>query len=338
MNNIRNNLPKEVSMHDKLVRTIRTAIIEKENLTKSEKEKVASTLGDILCLGKESVYRRLRGDVRFSFEEVVLISQSLGFSVDNIIGSQVDERAIFELNVIDSHQINTDYMNKIEGCSALLRKSILMGNSTLKCAFNSLPFIFYLHYDNLAKFRLFKWAYQVMKMQSLPYKDFQIEKQVSLAQRAFISEIRKINESHIIINQDMFSSIFRDVNYFHTLNMLDSEDLKLIKAELNELLSEIECISISGLYKNSDSNVALYLCNVDIDASYLLLENNNFIHSHFVLYGINGISSSDPNVCKMHTQWIDSLKRYSTLITYGGEIQRYKFFQEQRRLINAAFT
>ncbi|SBW06773.1 helix-turn-helix domain-containing protein [uncultured Dysgonomonas sp.] len=336
--NVGINSMKETSAHDRLIRTIRTAITEKENLTKSEKEKVASVLGDILCLGKESVYRRLRGEVRFSFEEVAQISQALGFSVDNIIGSQVDKKAIFELNLVDMTHININYAKRIEEYVSLASRFGALENSTFKCAFNSLPFIFFLHYDSLAKFRLFKWSYQIIRIQSLPYKDFTIEKELTNAHRAFVSEIRKVKNSQIIINHDMFASVIRELNYFYDLNLLDAEDMELIKSELNEVISEIENISISGIYNNTDSNIAVYLCNIDIDATYLLLESNNTSRSHIALYGIGGINSIDPSICKSHALWIESLKRYSTLITFGGEIQRHKFFQEQRKLINTKLS
>ncbi|MFV0417316.1 MAG: hypothetical protein ACK5KT_01115 [Dysgonomonas sp.] len=178
------------TVHNKLINAIRTVIVEKETLTKSEKEKVASVLSDILCLGKESVYRRLRGEVRFSFEEVALISRSLGFSVDNIIGSQISEKAIFEINLVDAHQINVAYIKRLEEHTKNLKKINKNKDSRLKCAFSNLPFFFYLHYDNLSKLRLFKNAYQINKVHPLPFKDFYVEKDAVNIQKVFVSELK----------------------------------------------------------------------------------------------------------------------------------------------------
>ena len=47
---------------------------------------LANSLMEILCMGKEAIYRRLRGEVAFTFEEVSLISQHLGISLDKIVG------------------------------------------------------------------------------------------------------------------------------------------------------------------------------------------------------------------------------------------------------------
>ena len=51
-----------------------------------EKQNLAGYLADTLCMGKEAVYRRLRGEVSFTLEEVALISRRLGISIDQIIG------------------------------------------------------------------------------------------------------------------------------------------------------------------------------------------------------------------------------------------------------------
>ena len=62
------------------------------NLIEVMKEKIpdggnlANTLMDILYIGKEAVYRRLRGEVPFTLNEASIISKKLGVSLDQIVG------------------------------------------------------------------------------------------------------------------------------------------------------------------------------------------------------------------------------------------------------------
>ena len=65
---------------NELISTMKERIPQDMNL--------ANTLADILCMGKEAVYRRLRGEVSFTIDEVALLSQKLGISIDQIVGSQ----------------------------------------------------------------------------------------------------------------------------------------------------------------------------------------------------------------------------------------------------------
>ena len=57
---------------------------------------------DILYLGKEATYRRLRGEVPFTFAEVATISQHMGISLDKIVGADLNDNAIVNLNMLQT--------------------------------------------------------------------------------------------------------------------------------------------------------------------------------------------------------------------------------------------
>ena len=77
---------------NELISTMKERIPQDMNL--------ANTLADILCMGKEAVYRRLRGEVSFTIDEVALLSQKLGISIDQIVGSHVSNKVTFDLNLL----------------------------------------------------------------------------------------------------------------------------------------------------------------------------------------------------------------------------------------------
>lgn len=84
------------------------------NLIEAMKEKLplkgqlADMLMDTLYIGKEAVYRRLRGEVPFTLQESALISRKLGISLDKIIGlsfkSINPEKPYVPLNKNDAFQ------------------------------------------------------------------------------------------------------------------------------------------------------------------------------------------------------------------------------------------
>ena len=61
---------------------------------------LANTLMDILYIGKEAVYRRLRGEVPFTLNEASIISKKLGVSLDQIVGISYTNNAMFDLNLL----------------------------------------------------------------------------------------------------------------------------------------------------------------------------------------------------------------------------------------------
>ena len=64
---------------NELISTMREVTPKEGNL--------ANVLMDILCMSKEAIYRRLRGEVAFTFSEVAIIAGELGISLDKIIGT-----------------------------------------------------------------------------------------------------------------------------------------------------------------------------------------------------------------------------------------------------------
>lgn len=78
-----------------------TGIIEAVKTKLPQKDNLANTLMDILYIGKEATYRRLRGEVPFTLAEAAILSRKLGISLDTIIGTSFRENAVFDMNIVD---------------------------------------------------------------------------------------------------------------------------------------------------------------------------------------------------------------------------------------------
>ncbi len=72
-----------------------TALIQAIHAHTPQDATPASVLMDILNIGREAAYRRLRGEVRFTFGEASALSAHLRFSLDGVMGSSVGGNALF---------------------------------------------------------------------------------------------------------------------------------------------------------------------------------------------------------------------------------------------------
>ncbi|MCD7937003.1 MAG: hypothetical protein LUG98_09105, partial [Tannerellaceae bacterium] len=66
-----------------------------------DKSKLIELLMDILCIEKDSAYRRLRGEVPFSFAEAITIGERLGISLDGLMGALYEKTKNFALQQSD---------------------------------------------------------------------------------------------------------------------------------------------------------------------------------------------------------------------------------------------
>ena len=98
-----------------------------EGLIEAIKEKIpansniANVLMDNLFIGREAVYRRLRGEVPFTLTEAAIISRKLGVSLDKMIGVSFKENAVFDMNVVHHSNPFETYYDIINKYTELLK-------------------------------------------------------------------------------------------------------------------------------------------------------------------------------------------------------------------------
>ena len=93
-------------------------------------------------MGKEAVYRRLRGEVSFTIDEVALLSQKLGISIDQIVGSHVSNKVTFDLNLLHASSALESYYEIINRYLQIFDYVKTDNTTEVFTASNSLPFVY----------------------------------------------------------------------------------------------------------------------------------------------------------------------------------------------------
>ena len=291
-------------------------------------------LSDLLNIGKESAYRRIRGEINFTFEEVATLSLNLGFSVDNIIGLKKDENALFNIHMLKNLGYLDIYVNKMLEYGRMFREMSSQGNSKARILANTLPYFFHISYKSLSKFRIYKWLYQNQKIKSNDkFTDFILPDKVLEAHRKFYSDIQNVPNVTVIMDDNIIWSTAKDIEYFFKRGLLSKEDILSLKKELLDLVDEIEQMAANGKCK-AGNKIELYVSLVDMEASYLHVESGENQFSQVRIFSISAIDSFDIELCKIQKEWIESQKRYSVLISESGEIQRFEYLNKQREYID----
>ena len=297
-------------------------------------QNLANYLTDTLYMGKEAVYRRLRGEVAFTFDEIAVISHNLGISIDQIIGNHLSNRVTFDLNLLHSPNLYESYHEIVERYLRIFSSMKEDGNAEIYSATNTIPFTLYSSYEYLSKFRLCRWIYQNGKVKTPnSLSDMHVPEKIITAHKKLSEGLKRPRKTFFIWDSDIFQSFVKEIKYFAGLNMLSDDDIEVMKQELNRLLDEMEQIAARGEYPNGNK-VYLYLSNINFEATYTFLEKGSFQLCMFRLYAINYMDSQHPEICRAQKEWIQSLKRYSTLISQSGEIQRMIFFTKQREIVD----
>ncbi len=297
---------------------------------------VANYLMDILPLGKEAVYRRYRGEVPFTLAEAVAISRKMGVSLDQLTGVKSTGEALLDMKYMQGRphlEIYTDTLDQYGyAFQALSRKQ----PTELWDASNRLALGFVFNYPALSRFHLFKWLYQQEALLDgsnlFSFEDIELTDEIRRKQQFLVDVSREFKYNVYIWDNRTFLAMVNDILYFREVQMISAEGVQQLKQELLQVIDEVEILAKNGKFDNGN-RLQMYVCHINFETSCVYVQAGEEKMGLIKVYNLNSILSHDPRVFNNLKGWIQSLRKFSTLITQSAEMQRYKFLKEQRELI-----
>lgn len=299
----------------------------------SPETNLANTLIDLLYLGKEAIYRRLRGEVPFTLTEAVIISQKMNISLDRLVGNSFDRHALFNLHVLSEQQPAQTYTSILARYVRLFEQLIEDPESEFSTSSNVLPQTFHLNYEALSKFRLFKWMYQHAKITTCPrFEEFELPPSLLQVQKEFVAVTQLFRRTYYIWDREIFPRLLKDILYFQEIGLISEESVRTLQKELFQFIDELEEIAVKGKF-HTGQEVQIYISSINFEATYSYVQTTRYHLGLIRIFSINSITARDDQFFRSLKEWIQSLKRYSTLISESGDSQRIRFLNEQRELV-----
>jgi len=316
------------SAHENLLNAVLEKIPQKEVLIR--------TLMEILFLGKEAIYRRLRSEVSFTLSEAEIIARKLNISLDCVLNVSSQQSRPFQLKLIDfigskDSDLSLkneflDFFKQMKDCSY----------TELGCSTNTLPQPMYLMKREITKFHMMKWVYQYgISGSKVSFDDIMINENAFNFYQEYVKESMNVKSSYYILDDMVFSYLVNDIKYFFNINLIQKEDVQTLKKELLEILSYLENLAVRGRYPNGNK-ILIYISNMNIESNHSYLENVKGQNISIVrTFTLNPMISFDNKTFKIFKKRVQSLRKSSTLITQSGEAQRIAFFNKQYEIINS---
>lgn len=292
-------------------------------------------LMDILNIGRESVYRRLRGKIPFTFEEIMKLSLMLDFSVDDIIKKSDKQRGVADLSVRlipdaeEAFRLTLEeFYEHINGLKkATENETIVTLNRLL------LPLV--IGYRQLFKFFYYKWTHQMRDVSiNFSYSDIYLPSEMnSLYQRIYTS-LKSVKDINIyIFDYNTFKTIIKEIQYYYKRKLITDEELRLLKDDLLLMFSDMEKKAKRGMDETGSINY-YYLSILNIDSNNIYTCSDKKAKSYYWSSSVNPITVVDPDACEAHRKWLNSLKKYAMLMTQSNEILLAEFLNLQREYLD----
>lgn len=316
-----------------ITETINKALIEAMREKVPEGINLAGLLMNTLYIGKEAVYRRLRSEVPFTLAEAVTISRKLGVSLDKLLESVYKGSALCSLNLVGREDPGQTYCSILEGYAKMFREIREVPDTELCVSSNCVPQTFYLKYDALSRFRLFKWMYQHGNVDfTKSFEELELPEKLPQRRKEFVDAAQLIRTSCHILDKMVFRRWVDDIRYFSGIRLLGDEGVRMLKGELLQLLDDMERVAATGRFAGGNK-VQIYISNIDFEATCGYLEAGALQMGYIQLYSIDSVTSRDRELFGNFKAWIQSLRKFSTLISENGDIQRALFFKHQREIV-----
>jgi hypothetical protein len=288
---------------------------------------------DTLSIGKESAYRRMRGEIPFTFDEIAVLSLKLGFSVDEIIGKNVEERFFFDLQVNRSSRSEESFMAMLEEYCKFIDFISNPETADVLVAVNRLSLFLLIEYDSLFKLYYYNWVHQTHNFSlSNLYSDTVIPYEIMELRKKFINKKKSISNINFILDRDIFLNVTREIQYYYNRKLISDEEVTTLKKDLINLLKNVEQLMQRGVSPSGSSyNFYLSLLGVETNTNCATYGDN--IASLYWLYPINALVIFNQEICYMQKKWLEALKKFSVLITLSNEILQAEYIAKQEKYI-----
>jgi hypothetical protein len=293
-------------------------------------------LMDILSISRESAYRRMRGDIAFTFNEIAKLASTLNFTVDNIIGVHSEERCFFDLKTDKSLSPAKDFLLIFKDYAKCLEQICNDPDTEAIASLNRFSLFFLAPYDHLFKFYYYKWIHQTYNVPvSLLFAETVISPEVKEVRRHFQTLVKSFNHCSFIFDRNIFLTLVREIQYYNSRGLISKDEVLVMQQELTELLAYLKLLIHKGSNESGYVyNFYLSLLNIDINTSYASLKGGTDSISQYWMYAASPVLIKNQEICQLNKKWLESMKKMSVLITQSNETLQLEFINKQNEYIN----
>lgn len=303
-----------------------------------ENIKPVNLLMDVLDIGKESAYRRLRGEKALSLEEIYKLSLELNFSLDEIIGNDKSDAAAFNhIGTIKQSPIK-NLLEFFRYYEIYLQRLFDSDNPEIICTLNHFLHTMFVGYEHLFKFIYYRWMHQMTDMPlNFLYSELVIPTEIKEIFDRMTLATSKIKKLSLIVDNNLFLDFIKEMQYFYVRGLLNELELNTLKTEFRKYLDDIEITINRGINSNG-TQIEIYLSVIHISSTTTYASWDDNKESAFWHHYGYPIYTRNKEITTRHRLWIDSLKKYCTVISQSNELLQAEFLNKQRSYINNMVT
>lgn len=291
-------------------------------------------LMEILDLSRVSIYRRVNSQIPFSYDEMVRLSSDLEFSLEDIIPPKENNRAVFHFQ--EYKGINTDdfFLKILQSYHDIVMEETKCKNRYSILTMNNLWPIFACGYNNLLKFFYYKWLHSTY---SIPFDTslgkISIPEPILAISNKIKPAIQSLNNTVYILDKNILLNTMTEIQYYFRRKLIPTSEMALLISDIKYFIDHSKKNVLSGKTEKG-TKITYYLSFFNILSNSIYISLDNKPESFFYEYSIHPLKTNNINICSHHKDWLESLKKYSVLISASNEAVQLDYFEKQIEYLN----
>ena len=289
----------------------------------------------LLDMSKDSAYRRLRGDIALTFDEIGILSQKFNISLDNLL--EIDDKHVtFSYRSLDQENFSfEDYLNSILDNLELSKTA---DNKELIYAAKDLPIFHEFRFPELASFKIFFWLKTILQDSNYLDKSFDFnavpEKLITLGRR--IWEKYMDLPSIEIWNEETIYITLKQMEFYFDSGIMDKAQTLQLCDVYTELIEHIQSEAELGRKFNdkndggAKNNLKIYNNEVSLPNNLLLLVMGDIKIAYVNCNMLDILTTTNKYYCDQSHKYLNNIIRKSTLISVVSEKERIKLFRTMK--------
>ena len=290
-------------------------------------------IAEILDIGYDSVYRRIRGEKPITLGELKILCDRYQISLDQVL--QLDNDSI----VFQAPGINNDidFSGYLSGILAEFKYFNSFGTKEIFYLCKDLPMWYYFLFPEIAAFKLFCWMKTIQNLPDYQHKTFSLSNfpfdELYKTGQQILNEYTKIPTVELWGHETVNSTI-NQIQYYRDANLFaNHEDLKMVLRSLNQMFNHLKNQAEAGLKfmpgispSHSKGGYNLYINEVLLGNNTTLVNLDNTLHCYINYNGLNYFKTRDVRFTTRSMRHFNTLMSRSTHISGTGEKYRNKYF------------
>lgn len=287
--------------------------IIREKIPKSIKP--ANYLTEVFGISRESAYRRLKGTIPFTLEEVMKLATLLNFSIDDFLEKKLHKKtAVINIQNDRLENVEEGFIKMLNHHRENMRNIYESETNHTMMSANRVLTVFTCGLENLFKFGYYKWLHQFDKTPlNFSFSDLIVSDEINELRLECDFYSQNINLV-LIIDKNIIYNTIKEINYFADRGLIETEEIKKLKKELNNYMDIIFITYPEGALKYD-----IYLSSLPIGNNLSYMNYDDKTSSYYWVNSENFIYTSDPRLCQSQKDWLQSLKKYSILISQSNQ-------------------